>query len=627
MTVRLLHQICAALACTCCSHRVLRQKSLQTRELVQSPSGTSFGFPTVAKSLAMRLLALKSRSGWQSLRTGRHSREHQLSQRQIATRLPRRAEPVLAESEEGDWRDFRARLVAQEQGDSEGSADKDGFAFECPLIEQGSVIMGGTKMSYGFALRQQYFHKTVILLLHHDDRYTQGIMLNRPSAREIDGWRVWCGGDVATGDFFKVFNRGDPGSIICLHSLDNEIAVKVSTEVIKGISYTNLENAKALVEKGIATKKDFWLFVGYAGWGPGQIEGEVKRDSWFTASADGGTLLKELLKKNQELPPPSTKTLDGNYGIDMWEKLMLSIGRKDEVESTRGSLSDRMLVEWIRVNLLPTADTEAAAADAEQSDLDYERPSGTFEKQDQFFEEYKKKVLVKGDIQKTKIEEGMVFCAGTTIADRFLLKDQYLLKSIILAVTVTGSGDVLGVVLNRPTSRAVQFTTPDNPVRNIHFGGMARMKGREIIGGDGLMFMIQETTLKEIGLPDSGTPVGASGLRLVDIEGGDQDLLKKFAEGTLSPKNLLLVSGLEFFPNGEMDGMLEKDELRVVESPDGLWESIWSLGDLTLDDEEPDDGIATWWLASMKAGMESPQVPEIADEALREWLKFHSGVR
>ena len=65
----------------------------------------------------------------------------------------------------GDWRDFRARLVQQDQqGDSESDSS---FVYETPLIERGTVILGGTQQDFGFALRQQYFHKSVMLLLQH----------------------------------------------------------------------------------------------------------------------------------------------------------------------------------------------------------------------------------------------------------------------------------------------------------------------------------------------------------------------------------------------------------------------------------------------------------------------------
>ena len=82
-------------------------------------------------------------------------------------------------SASGDWRDLRARLVAQERleksggGDDGAPAAEEGFVFESPLIEQGAVILGGTQQEFGFALRQQYFHKSVMLLLQHNDSFTR----------------------------------------------------------------------------------------------------------------------------------------------------------------------------------------------------------------------------------------------------------------------------------------------------------------------------------------------------------------------------------------------------------------------------------------------------------------------
>jgi hypothetical protein len=124
--------------------------------------------------------------------------------------------------EDGDWRAFRAKLVMSEGGavpieDGGGSVtddandddmDLDGFgalyseesvaagSYLTPLspsqwaydsgkvIERGAVILGGVEQDFGFGLRQQYFHKAVILVLDHDENtFTKGIILNRPSDR------------------------------------------------------------------------------------------------------------------------------------------------------------------------------------------------------------------------------------------------------------------------------------------------------------------------------------------------------------------------------------------------------------------------------------------------------------
>ena len=98
----------------------------------------------------------------------------------------------MCTGEEMDWREMRAKLVAQERQQSAGDGapvaeGSEGYVYESPLIEQGTILLGGTKMEYGFALRQQFFHKSVMLLLQHDESFTKGIIINRPSAYELDG--------------------------------------------------------------------------------------------------------------------------------------------------------------------------------------------------------------------------------------------------------------------------------------------------------------------------------------------------------------------------------------------------------------------------------------------------------
>jgi putative transcriptional regulator len=104
------------------------------------------------------------------------------------------------------------------------------------VIEQGAVILGGVEQDFGFGLRQQYFHKAVILVLDHDEKkFTKGIILNRPSEKVIaddvnEGveWRVWFGGDVQGLDSILP-------DIVCLHSLKDEEAKEVSETVMKDI--------------------------------------------------------------------------------------------------------------------------------------------------------------------------------------------------------------------------------------------------------------------------------------------------------------------------------------------------------------------------------------------------------
>ena len=102
------------------------------------------------------------------------------------------------------------------------------------------------------------------------------------------------------------------------------MAGEFSTSIIKGISCTSLEGAKALVAAGEAERSDFYVCVGYSGWAPGQLQMEVeKRDSWYMAATDSATLLAELLRQAKTLPPPSADTTAADLlGTDTWASLM-----------------------------------------------------------------------------------------------------------------------------------------------------------------------------------------------------------------------------------------------------------------------------------------------------------------
>jgi putative AlgH/UPF0301 family transcriptional regulator len=141
-----------------------------------------------------------------------------------------------------------------------------------------------------------------ILILSKEASFTRGIILNRPTSRSTGGGfggvtGLGGGGDDAEGkdqEEFRLWYGGDVQGIsasrpnqeiVCLHTLSSPAAGKISINVMEGISWTTLDGALALVKAGEAKKEDFWVFSGYCGWGPGQIEAEIERGSWHVAAA------------------------------------------------------------------------------------------------------------------------------------------------------------------------------------------------------------------------------------------------------------------------------------------------------------------------------------------------------
>lgn len=99
------------------------------------------------------------------------------------------------------------------------------------------------------------------------------------------------------------------------------------------------------MHKDVASPSDFWVFCGYAGWGPGQLMGELDRKSWYMVATDSQTLLQELAKQADGADPRDA-------GLDTWDLLMRMIGRGETADEYTGDFDDLIIKEWAREHLL-----------------------------------------------------------------------------------------------------------------------------------------------------------------------------------------------------------------------------------------------------------------------------------
>jgi putative transcriptional regulator len=131
------------------------------------------------------------------------------------------------------------------------------------------------------------FAETVVLMIRHNRDGAMGIVINRPvgelaMASLLDA--IGEKGDAAAGTM--PVSQGGPVQLelsFVLHSTDYRQPETI--DVTAGIAVT----ASPKIFRDIAGKagpKQILIAFGYAGWGPGQLEGELARNAWFTAPAD-----------------------------------------------------------------------------------------------------------------------------------------------------------------------------------------------------------------------------------------------------------------------------------------------------------------------------------------------------
>lgn len=132
------------------------------------------------------------------------------------------------------------------------------------------------------------FRHAVIYIADHSDKGAMGLMVNKPTADVVlsdvldqietatgpaaHELRVHIGGPVETGRGFV------------LHSQDYRSAIE-TLDVGDGFAMTATVDILEDIAAGKGPDKAL-LMLGYAGWGPDQLEGEIARNGWLTCPAD-----------------------------------------------------------------------------------------------------------------------------------------------------------------------------------------------------------------------------------------------------------------------------------------------------------------------------------------------------
>ncbi len=162
------------------------------------------------------------------------------------------------------------------------------------------------------ALRDLNFSHTVTLLCEHNEYGAMGIIVNQPTSMSVKELidrldsenksekipnlnPVFAGGPVH-------INRG-----FILHDSDREWE---STHIIDNdLKLTTSEDILFDIGKGVGPKNSI-VALGYAGWGPGQLEQELADNAWLTVPYEAKIIFETPVEKRWE-------TAADKLGIDL----------------------------------------------------------------------------------------------------------------------------------------------------------------------------------------------------------------------------------------------------------------------------------------------------------------------
>lgn len=130
-----------------------------------------------------------------------------------------------------------------------------------------------------------FFARSVVLLVHHDEEGSFGLIVNRGTdilIRDIlSGMEIDWQGDPEAVAHFGGPVRPQLGTILFTQDPEREAISEAVAEVAPGLAIT--QHVGDLTLLAAAPPDSFRLFLGYAGWGSSQLLEEILRNDWLIA--------------------------------------------------------------------------------------------------------------------------------------------------------------------------------------------------------------------------------------------------------------------------------------------------------------------------------------------------------
>lgn len=141
------------------------------------------------------------------------------------------------------------------------------------------------------SLEDPNFARTVTYICEHGERGAMGIVLNRPTElcltdilkhmdidsdrQDADEQMVYLGGPVEEERGFVLHNHTEPWNSTLV--VDAQISITTSRDILEAMA------------TGSGPERTF-VALGYAGWGAGQLEHELKENAWLSGPAEQSIL-------------------------------------------------------------------------------------------------------------------------------------------------------------------------------------------------------------------------------------------------------------------------------------------------------------------------------------------------
>ena len=143
------------------------------------------------------------------------------------------------------------------------------------------MITTGTVLISLPTLDDSFFEKTVVFITEHNEKGAMGFIINKSFPRTLNDliefndsvpFPLSDGGPVEREHLYFVHRRPDliEGSINIIDT------IQLGGDFKQAITHLN---------NNTLSEKDIKIFIGYCGWDPQQLEGEIEEGSWLVTDA------------------------------------------------------------------------------------------------------------------------------------------------------------------------------------------------------------------------------------------------------------------------------------------------------------------------------------------------------
>lgn len=158
-------------------------------------------------------------------------------------------------------------------------------------------------------LQDPHFKRAVVQLIDHDERGTFGLVLNREAdltaGALCQSLELPWNGDPSARIHWGGPVQANTGWVLFADDVAFSVGGDDAQQVVPGLSFAG--SLSVLQAVAVQPPPDVRLFLGYAGWGPGQLESEIAAGAWLFA-------------------PPSVEAV---FGVDpdrMWDHVVRGLG-------------------------------------------------------------------------------------------------------------------------------------------------------------------------------------------------------------------------------------------------------------------------------------------------------------